>query len=136
MPAKTTPISEISISSETASRIRSLHRSDRDRDQSAWITADRGGRERVHEKTRAEAAPRKPKKGAVSSPLNTDDIFASPPALPPLLLLRSFTRRRGRALSLSLLLRWPRAAGMDRSVVGLGLSLSDLRRGEERRGNS
>jgi hypothetical protein len=30
-----------------------------------------------HEKTRAAAAPRKPKKGAVSSPLNTDDIFAS-----------------------------------------------------------
>jgi hypothetical protein len=28
-----------------------------------------------HEKTRAAAAPRKPKKGAVSSPLNTDDIF-------------------------------------------------------------
>jgi hypothetical protein len=30
----------------------------------------------VHEKTRAAAAPRKPKKGAVSSPLNTDDILA------------------------------------------------------------
>jgi hypothetical protein len=28
----------------------------------------------VHEKTSAAAAPRKPKKGAVSSPLNTDDI--------------------------------------------------------------
>lgn len=27
------------------------------------------------EKTRAAAAPRKPKKGAVSSPLNVDDIF-------------------------------------------------------------
>ena len=29
---------------------------------------------------RAEAAPRKPKKGAVSSPLNTDDIFAPLPS--------------------------------------------------------
>jgi hypothetical protein len=28
----------------------------------------------VHEKTSAAAAPRKPKKGAVSSPLKTDDI--------------------------------------------------------------
>jgi len=41
----------------------------------------------VHEKTSAAAAPRKPKKGAVSSPLNTDDIF--PLLLPlPVLLLR------------------------------------------------
>ncbi|KAE8789150.1 Protein MAO HUZI 4, chloroplastic [Hordeum vulgare] len=39
--------------------------------------------EGVHEKTSAAAAPRKPKKGAVSSPLNTDDIFLL------LLLLRS-----------------------------------------------
>uniref|UniRef100_A0A0A9ERH9 Uncharacterized protein n=1 Tax=Arundo donax TaxID=35708 RepID=A0A0A9ERH9_ARUDO len=31
----------------------------------------------MHEKTRAAAAPRKPKKGAVSSPLNTDDILLS-----------------------------------------------------------
>ena len=30
----------------------------------------------LHEKTRAAAAPRKPKKGAVSSPLNADDIFS------------------------------------------------------------
>jgi hypothetical protein len=29
----------------------------------------------LHEKTSAAAAPRKPKKGAVSSPLNVDDIF-------------------------------------------------------------
>jgi len=29
----------------------------------------------AHEKMRAAAAPRKPKKGAVSSPLNADDIF-------------------------------------------------------------
>lgn len=28
----------------------------------------------VHEKTRAAAAPRKPKKGAVSSPLKAEDI--------------------------------------------------------------
>ena len=41
----------------------------------------RGGGGHVHEKTSAAAAPRKPKKGAVSSPLNADDIF-------PLLLLR------------------------------------------------
>jgi hypothetical protein len=34
------------------------------------------GRKRwLHEKTSAAAAPRKPKKGAVSSPLNVDDIF-------------------------------------------------------------
>jgi len=36
-----------------------------------------GGRGNEHEKTRAAAAPRKPKNGAVSSPLNTDDIFVS-----------------------------------------------------------
>ena len=29
----------------------------------------------LQEKTRAAAAPRKPKKGAVSSPLNVDDIL-------------------------------------------------------------
>jgi hypothetical protein len=29
----------------------------------------------LHEKTSAAAAPRKPKNGAVSSPLNIDDIF-------------------------------------------------------------
>lgn len=31
----------------------------------------------LHEKTRAAAAPRKLKNGAVSSPLNADDIFLS-----------------------------------------------------------
>ena len=36
--------------------------------------AGEGGRY-VHEKMSAAAAPRKPKKGAVSSPLNADDIF-------------------------------------------------------------
>jgi hypothetical protein len=35
------------------------------------------GKRDEHEKTRAAAAPRKPKKGAVSSPLNTDDILVS-----------------------------------------------------------
>lgn len=30
----------------------------------------------LQEKTRAAAAPRKPKKGAVSSPLKVDDIFS------------------------------------------------------------
>jgi hypothetical protein len=42
----------------------------------------------VHEKTSAAAAPRKPKKGAVSSPLNTDDIFPSLLPLPVLPLRR------------------------------------------------
>lgn len=32
-------------------------------------------KESLQEKTRAAAAPRKPKKGAVSSPLKVDDIF-------------------------------------------------------------
>lgn len=32
---------------------------------------------RLQENTRAAAAPRKPKNGAVSSPLNVDDIFGS-----------------------------------------------------------
>lgn len=32
----------------------------------------------LQEKTRAAAAPRKPKNGAVSSPLNVDDIFSAP----------------------------------------------------------
>jgi len=46
---------------------------------SGWEEEEGGGKgKNEHEKTRAAAAPRKPKKGAVSSPLNTDDIlFAS-----------------------------------------------------------
>jgi hypothetical protein len=40
------------------------------------LVGGRGGEAGVHEKTRAAAAPRKPKKGAVSSPLNVDDILA------------------------------------------------------------
>lgn len=32
----------------------------------------------LHEKTRAAAAPRKPKKGAVSSPLNVEDMISDP----------------------------------------------------------
>lgn len=35
----------------------------------------------LQEKTRAAAAPRKPKNGAVSSPLNLDDIFSAPIAI-------------------------------------------------------
>lgn len=33
-------------------------------------------KDKLQEKTRAAAAPRKPKKGAVSSPLKVDDIFS------------------------------------------------------------
>lgn len=42
------------------------------------VKGTNGGGERIdniHEKTKAAAAPRKPKKGAVSSPLNAVDIF-------------------------------------------------------------
>jgi hypothetical protein len=50
-----------------------------------------GRRRWLHEKTSAAAAPRKPKKGAVSSPLNVDDIF--------LLLLRCGNSGSSRAVA-------------------------------------
>jgi hypothetical protein len=51
-----------------------------------------GRRRWLHEKTSAAAAPRKPKKGAVSSPLNVDDIFL-------LLLLRCGNSGSSRAVA-------------------------------------
>jgi hypothetical protein len=48
-----------------------LHLSARNR---AICRIEEEGERSVQEETSAAAAPRKPKKGAVSSPLNTDDI--------------------------------------------------------------
>jgi hypothetical protein len=50
----------------------------------------------VHEKTSAAAAPRKPKKGAVSSPLNTDDILAFFFLASPVCSVTGLPRRQGR----------------------------------------
>lgn len=62
----------------------------------------------LQEKTRAAAAPRKPKKGAVSSPLNADDILIPPK------MYRSVYRNLG-----ILKVNWIRGREMD-AVVAQG----------------
>ena len=116
----------------------------RNRNRKYSRAAARGEGRYLHEKMSAAAAPRKPKKGAVSSPLNADiSLLLLLPLLTPLpLVLRRETDAWGA------LVPRPPSRGLRRhersrfrsSAWDLGFRRSDLRsswvgwgRGEERR---
>lgn len=96
------PISEswqIGLRSKGRDRLQPFPHSNSERNNATEsITREDEEAAHVHEKTSAAEAPRKPKKGAVSSPLNADDI--SPLLLPlPVLprLPRCYGHRRERS---------------------------------------
>jgi hypothetical protein len=97
------PISEswqIGLRSKGRDRLQPFPHSNSERNNATEsITREDEEAAHVHEKTSAAEAPRKPKKGAVSSPLNADDI--SPlllplPVLPRLPLCYGHRRERSR----------------------------------------